>query len=336
MHVKAFTNEAEPLQAFLRLPERVYAGDPGWIAPLRAEVARQVDPDRPVTEGHRVHNVLVTRGGEPVARASAIVNPDLSHDGEAVGQVGFFEALEDYEAAAAALDACVAWLREQGLHRVWGPMNFSIWHSYRLMTRGFETDAFLGEPRNPAYYPEFFTRYGFAPQARWFSWDLALPHLQGMYMASEALKGSQFEEGYRYEPFRTGDDAAFAEDLRRAHEVLSDGFAENLGFTPLPFEEFVALFGGMRPFLIPDLSPFAADPAGNTIGFGYLYPDAGPALRELKGDAGRAAELPGLLEQQPPRRLVFHTMAVRKDDVGPSWSRPTSTGCWGTCSMPGG
>jgi hypothetical protein len=41
--------------------------------------------------------------------------------------------------ATVPLDAARDWLRDQhGLRRIWGPMNFDIWHSYRFMTRGFD------------------------------------------------------------------------------------------------------------------------------------------------------------------------------------------------------
>lgn len=310
--VKAFTNEDEPFEAFLELPARVYADDPKWIPPLRAEVARQTDPERAIVDGHHARNFVAHRGEPAVARCSAIINPELRLDGHVVGQVGFFEALDDGEAVTALLDEATGWLKEQGIHTVWGPMNYSIWHAYRLMTRGFETEPFLGEPYNPPYYPTLFEAYGFAPHARWYSWDLALPHLKGMQMASEQLKGPYLDEGgYRYEPFRM-DDKGFAEDMERAHTVLSDAFSPNLGFTPLPFAEFAAIFGGMRAFLVPELSPFAVDPEGATIGVGYLFPDVGYAFRQIEGDAGRLGELETILKETPPSRLVFHTMASLK------------------------
>ncbi len=316
MRVETVHDDPRLLEAFLRLPEAVYADDPSWIAPFRVEVARQIDPAAPFDEGVQKRSFVALRGDEPVARAAALVHPRLLADGQPVGQVGFFEARYDPEAAAAVLEAATGWLRAQGLARAWGPMNGTIWHAYRFMTVGHETEPFLGEPRNPYYYPALFEAFGFQPLARWRSWDLSRAQLEAMAMASEMLKGTHLEDGYRYEPFRL-DEAGFALDLPRAHEVLQEGFSENLGYTPLPLAEFAALFGGMRAFLIPELSPFSVDPTGRTIGVGYLYPDAGPALRELKGDASRLGELPALLAARPPSRLVFHTMAVRKPDRRP-------------------
>jgi hypothetical protein len=75
-------------------------------------------------------------------------------DGTAVGLIGFFECVEDPVVATVLLDAARDWLREEhGLQRIWGPMNFDIWHSYRFMTRGFDQVPFYGEPDNKACYP---------------------------------------------------------------------------------------------------------------------------------------------------------------------------------------
>ena len=48
-------------------------------------------------------------------------------------------------------------------------MDFSIWNRYRFAVDNFESKPVIGEPRNPAYYPIFFERYGFVRKFHWQS-----------------------------------------------------------------------------------------------------------------------------------------------------------------------
>jgi hypothetical protein len=65
------------------------------------------------------------------------------------------------------LEHAIEWLREKhDLQRIWAPVNFDIWHGYRLMTRGFEEKTFYGEPYNKIYYPGFLAALALPPERR--------------------------------------------------------------------------------------------------------------------------------------------------------------------------
>lgn len=312
MEIESFAFEPEPIERFVELPFEIYSGDERWIPPLRWEVRRLLSPENPFFRYGEMRSFLVSEGGRALGRCSAIVNRELRHQGEPVGLVGFFECRDDPDAAARVVGAAVEWLRERGLRHLVGPMSFGIWHSsYRLMTRGFDRTPFLGEPYNPTYYPELFARLGWTPLARWYSWDLDEFHLQAMLAGAEAMKSQAvLDEGYRMEPLRLD---RFGEDLRRLHRLMIDAFRENLCFTPIPEDEFEALFGGMKLVVIPSLVPFVLSPKGETIAAAYLYPDHGNVFRAMKGDASLMPRLPDFVKKEPPDRLVFHTVAVLKE-----------------------
>ena len=314
MEVLAFdVADAALRDRFFALGEELLARDASraWVDP--AELRRQVEAPYLGPGSQRLF--LVADGGRDLARCVALVNPDLrAPDGTPVGAIGQFEARPEEAAVQALLDAAVAWLKGRGLSRVWGPFNGSIWHAYRFMTRGQERDPFLGEPRNPPHYPELFQRAGFAPAARWFSWDLAAPHLEGMRAAAAQMrKAGITQAGYRYHPF---DLAAFDRELERVHGLLSEGFSENLGFTPIPLAEFRALFGPMRSVIIPGLAPLVTGPGDpeRPVGFGYVFPDLAPTLALARAE--RRALDPAFVRDHPPRRLVFHTMVSLKSERG--------------------
>ena len=155
MEIRSFLFESGPLEAFIKLPATVYAGDPRWIPPFTIDVRRRLSTENPFLEYGGIKNFLAVDGDRTLGRVTALRNPRLVVDGDPIGLFGFFEVTDNYEAAAALWDAARDWLRRRGCKRVWGPMNFHIWDAYRFMTKGFETEPFAGEPYNPSYYPEF-------------------------------------------------------------------------------------------------------------------------------------------------------------------------------------
>src|SRR5690606_14075804 len=84
-----------------------------------------------------------------------------SAHGEQVGGMGFFECINDREAAAILFDACRNWLEEKGMKVMEGPVNFGDrdrW--WGLLVDGFMPPNYC-MPYNPPYYRELFEAYGF-------------------------------------------------------------------------------------------------------------------------------------------------------------------------------
>jgi GNAT superfamily N-acetyltransferase len=307
-------SDGPALQEFIGLPARVYADDPKWIPTSPVATASRL-LSGPIEEGHVWRPFLARRDGEAVACCAAVINPALqTADGRPVGTIGHFDALDDPEAIGALLESARGWLNERGRgEEVWGPFDYSIYHAYRFMVRGFSQDPFLGEPYNPPYYPERWRENGFTDHAQWFSWDLIEAHLKGMHEMSFALRSDILTSGeYTYRPFDVGE--GFERDLRCVYDVLMPSFAPNVAATQVPFEAFVEAYGSLRSFVNPALMPLVVDPSGRVVGLGFLFPDPSAAFREIAGDVARVAEVPALLAANPPKRLVFHTMAVLEDD----------------------
>ena len=118
----------------------------------------------------RAHPTKAPRSGAGVSaprrgRAAAIVNPRLVEDGAPVGQIGLFACDEHPDTARRLLDAACTWLDKRGCRVVRGPMNFSTWYDYRLVTRATAAGYIPGEPYHPAHYPALFEAAGFKPVA---------------------------------------------------------------------------------------------------------------------------------------------------------------------------
>ncbi len=316
MELKAFGFDGPWTEAFLGLGYDLYRGDPAWIAPFRKELAAQLSSAFPFygRPGNDHRRFLALSGGTPVARCLASVNHDLrDRDGTPVGGIGFFEAVDDYAAAEGVLSAAARWLREQhGIGRIWGPLNFDIWHGYRFMTRGFDRDLFNGEPYNKPYYAEFFERFGFVAKQRWNTLEIDGATLDRLASSGAAPAREVLERGYRFEPF---DLRRFAASIETLHSVLTRSFSRFLGYTPISLPDFRGLMSVARHALHPDGSTFVYDSEGALVGFAGVFRDLGPAVRTMRGEQGLLARARFLRERRRTRRLMLHVGGITPEEA---------------------
>lgn len=318
MELKDFTFDDELTEPFLALGSDLYRDDPAWIPPLREDLRAQLAPSFPfyARPGNDHRRFLALANGRPVARALASLNRDLrDRDGTPVGAIGFFEAAEDSSAAAeAVLEAAARWLRERhGIRRIWGPLNFDIWHGYRLMTRGFELARFYGEPYNKPFYPALFERFGFRPRQRWNTLELrGVEPLDALLVRGEQEHRKILDSGYRLEAFDIG---RFDESLAKLHSVLTRSFSRFLGFTPIPLGEFRGLMSMARHAVHPECSVFVYDDADRLVGFAGVFLELSDAVRAMKGRSSLVSKLRFLWRRRHVRRLMLHVGGITPEEA---------------------
>lgn len=316
MELKGFTFDGPLTEAFLGLGYDLYRQDPVWIPPFRKELEAQLSPTFPFygRPGNDHRRFLALSDGKPLARCLASVNHDLrDRDATPVGAIGLFEAVDDYAVAEAVLSAASRWLREEhGLRRIWGPLNFDIWHGYRFMTRGFDREPFHGEPYNKQYYPDFFQRFGFVARQRWNTLELDTSALEHLATSGAAGAREALESGYRFEPF---DPRRFDASIEALHSVLTRSFSRFLGYTPIALPEFRGLMSVARHALHPDCSTFVYDPAGALAGFAGVFRDLGAAVRAMRGEQGPLARLRFLHHRRRARRLMLHVGGITPEEA---------------------
>lgn len=313
MGLKEFTFDPSQTNAFVALGEELCRGDATRVPPLTAEVRRQLDPSFPFygQAGHDHRRFLACANGRPVARVLASIHPGLrDDDGTPVGAVGFFESTPDDHAAGEVLGAAVAWLEGRGLRRIWGPLQFDIWHGYRFRTRGFDEERLFGEPDNPPYYPEQLARFGFGERRHWNSFSLGGPEGLEELATTGGEDGRRLRaRGYRFEPFDTD---RFDHSVAALHRVLGDSFSRFPGFTPLDLAEFREVLGVARHAIEPRCSHFFYDEAGTLAGFGVALRDLAPAVRAMRGRSGPLARLAFLRRRGRARRLLLHLGGITR------------------------
>lgn len=156
----------QDIQEFLMLPVRLYRNTPQWIRPLDKDIENVFDPEKNKTfrHGKCVRWLLQDDSGATIGRIAAFVNERTTEKGndQPTGGIGFFECIQDQQAAFILFDYCKAWLSEHGMKAMDGPINFGSrdrW--WGLLVEGFDREPNYQCNYNFPYYKDLFEAYGF-------------------------------------------------------------------------------------------------------------------------------------------------------------------------------
>ena len=154
------------IREFLLLPVRLYKSTPQWIRPLDSEIEAVFDKEKNKSfrHGECIRWILKSENGETIGRVAAFIIEKIVLKGndQPTGGMGFFECINDQEAALILLDQCKAWLQARKMEAMDGPVNFGSrdrW--WGLLVEGFEKEPNYQCNYNFPYYQTFFERYGF-------------------------------------------------------------------------------------------------------------------------------------------------------------------------------
>lgn len=156
----------DQVREFLNLPVRLYKNEPHWIRPLDKDIESVFDEEKNKTfrHGECIRWILVDDNQQTIGRIAAFINKKtvLKANDQPTGGIGFFECIDDQQAAFLMFDKCKAWLQEKGMEAMDGPINFGSrdrW--WGLLIDGFDRAPNYQCNYNFPYYQKFFEAYGF-------------------------------------------------------------------------------------------------------------------------------------------------------------------------------
>ncbi len=151
---------------FLHLPIKLYRDSPNWIRPLDQDILNVFDPkkNKSFRHGSAARWILTNPQNQIVGRVAAFENGKSKLKGNRipVGGMGFFECIEDHQAASMLFDACKDWLSQRGMEAMDGPINFGDRDKWwGLLVDGFDLEPNYLQHYNYPYYQDLFETYGF-------------------------------------------------------------------------------------------------------------------------------------------------------------------------------
>ena len=272
-------NTLEERKEFLRFPWKVYQNDPYWVPPIFSERIHFTDPKKnPFFEHAEAQLFLALRGDEVVGTIAAFSNHlhNEYHD-ENVGFFGFFEVLEDFEAAEALFQAAENWTREQGHTALRGPAQWSTNDECGLLVDGFDDSPRILMTYNPRYYVDYIEKLGYRYARDLWAYQLAVEDF--MKIAGERLDRLTTKILERKKiTIRNLEMKHFAEEVDKVKLLYNEAWSQNWGFVPMTDPEFDQLADELHDIIDPDLV-YIAEKDGNTVGFSLSLPDLNQPLR---------------------------------------------------------
>jgi hypothetical protein len=157
--------DKQSAREFIEVNVLINKNDPNYIRPLDKDINDVFDPKKNKTfrHGETIRWILKGDDEKPVGRIAAFTNKKYKNKGDdvPVGGIGFFDCINDQDAADMLFDVAKHWLLQKGMQAMDGPINFGErdrW--WGLLVEGFEPPVYCLN-YNPPYYKQLFENYGF-------------------------------------------------------------------------------------------------------------------------------------------------------------------------------
>lgn len=230
---------------WLMLPHAVYRNDPAWVAPLHFIEKQRISPKHNPFFGFADVQLFVAyRGDKPVGRITAQINRRyLEAHKDATGHFGFFDCLDDQEAADALVAAAADWLKARGMQRMEGPFNFSINQECGLLVAGFDTPPAIMMTHATAWMPGLLEKAGMSQ-----SMDMHAYRFEPSKMPDRLLRLAAMAKKSSDVTVRPIDTKRFREEVLTLIDIFNDAWHDNWGFVPFSDAEIDAMIGEMKLF----------------------------------------------------------------------------------------
>ena len=293
------------LMTFITFPWEVYRDDPYWVPPLISERRTFLDPQRnPFFQHGRGQYLLARRGARVVGTIGAFTN-DLYNQFQKVniGFFGFFEVLEDPEAAAALLSTAEAWAKQAGHASILGPAQFSTNDEVGLLVDGFDDLPRILMTYNPPRYRHYLESAGFKKAMDLWAYALSLhEYLEHSPEKLQRVTDKVLQRGKLR--VRKVDMKRFDQEVDHVKVIYNKSWERNWGFVPMTDAEFDRMAEQMRSIIDPDLV-VVVEHQGEVVGFGLTLPDLNQPLR-------LAYPRPGTPETLTMLKLAWHWKVRRR------------------------
>ena len=298
------------LKDFVELPYAIYADDPAWVPPLRAEQRHNFSPRSAFFQHAQVEMFVAYRGERAVGRITAQIDAlRIERYDDATGHFGVLEAIDDADVFTALLGAAEEWLRAQGMRRVLGPFNLSINGDIGLLIEGFEEPPVFLTGHGRPYYDARVQALGYHKAKDVVAYTLDTNTTPPRTMVEAARRA---REAARV-TIRPIDKSRLAAETAVISEVFCDAWENNWSFVPFTQAEFAELASALK-YLVPrDFVQFA-EVDGETAEMLVIVPNLNELIADLKGRLLPFgwAKLLWRLRMQPPRSARVALMGVRQ------------------------
>lgn len=277
-------NDKNTHKRFLNLPKYIYCNDKNYIPHIKQDIEKVFDPKQNKLfrqGGEIIRWILVNPQGKTIGRVAAFVHPKTSKAGKfKVGGMGFFECIDDQNAAFTLFNACKTWLMDKGMQGMDGPINFGERDKFwGLLTENFKSPPSYSMNYNPEYYVKFFDNYGFKNYFNQYVYwrDMNLP-AQDLFVKKANILSTDSKFSVKCMKGVTPDKIS-----EYFLEVYNSAWGGHEGFKNMRLEQAKAIINSMKVIMDKDILIFAFYEE-KPIGFYINIPELNEFFKHVNGN----------------------------------------------------
>lgn len=264
---------------FCKVPRLLYEGRKGFAPMLDAErwtiYGAKLNPHFNMVDSQ---TWVARKDGRVAGRVLAQVYKNGIVPVEASpAQFGCLDSIEDENVLAALVETAESWLKGRGATTIHGPFSPSINAEMGMLVDGYDAVPTIFMPWNPPYLPAMLERQGYkkARDVISYRYDIsAIDHAESPGIAARPEWRDRLK-------VRSLDLKAIKSEAAIIVDIFNDAWAENWGFVPFTFEEFMSSADALK-IIMPPEGGFMVELDGEPQAFGIVLPN----LHEITSDLG--------------------------------------------------
>lgn len=275
--------DASAAADFIQVNAVINQNNPNYIRPLDKDIHGIFDKktNKTFRFGDAKRWILRDQEGRLAGRIAAFVNTKYKNKGDEfpVGGIGFFDCINNDEAAALLFNVAKHWLLQKGVKAMDGPINFGErdrW--WGLLVEGYDPPVYCMN-YNPPYYVDLFENFGFKPYYNQHCYALkVMDPMQPKFFERHAKIAADpdFSAGH----IRKNNLKKFAEDFTI---VYNKAWAGHGGLKQLSKEVVYKMFLQMKPIMDERVIWFAYY-KNEPVGIWTNLPDINQWFKHLNGN----------------------------------------------------
>ena len=276
-------NSKETSKEFLLFPVKLYNDDKSYIRPLDQDIEKVFNPklNKLFRQGECIRWILVDNKNNTIGRVAAFVdNKSAAKNDQPTGGMGFFDCINNKEAAFLLFDQCREWLRNKGMEAMDGPINFGErdrW--WGCLIEGFDQPNYCNNYNFP-YYRELFEAYGFQDYFRQTTYYTPINDERMNPVIKEKAKRLATNSDYLFKHVEKGKSDNYANDFM---VIYNKAWAKFPGVKPLAIGHVKAMFKSMKPIMDEKLLWFGYY-KNEPIACFIMIPEINEIIKRLNGN----------------------------------------------------
>lgn len=261
---------------------KLHKGDPNWIPPLRMNQEELVNFRRhPFYENAKCQTFLVKKDGQVSGRIAAIVNHGHNQRyGEKRGFFGFFDCIDDQEAANLLFKEACSYLKTEGMTDARGPCNPSLNYELGALVDGFNTPPTFMMTYNWPYYDKLIKGFGFEKTQDLYAYE---GNMEMLKTIDPKLKFVIDEVKRRFNVHvRPANKKNFVAEVKLFLNIYNQALQGTWGFVPFSDAELASLAASLKLLINPSLTSIV-EVDGKPVAIGIALPDYNPLIKKING-----------------------------------------------------